>query len=51
MTWILVSIGLGVAGLAVLAVAAVRVGAAASKLNRAIVHVHHQFDRKEDARG
>ncbi|MDA0634327.1 hypothetical protein OUY22_12955 [Nonomuraea sp. MCN248] len=51
MTWILVSIGLGVAGVAVLGVAAARVTSAAAELNRTITHVRHQFHRKEDAGG
>ncbi|WP_153263860.1 hypothetical protein [Nonomuraea phyllanthi] len=51
MTWIYVSIGLGVGGLAVLAVTGARVVAAARRLNRQIAQVHAQFSTKEDARG
>ncbi|HLU73209.1 MAG TPA: hypothetical protein VKZ82_13550 [Nonomuraea sp.] len=51
MTWILVSIGLGAAGVSVLAFAAARVNAAAAELNRAIANVRHHFNPKEDAKG
>jgi uncharacterized membrane-anchored protein YhcB (DUF1043 family) len=51
MTWLLVSIGLGVAGLLVLGAAAARVRAAAARLNREIDHVHHQFRRNQQAGG
>ncbi|MFG1946484.1 hypothetical protein [Nonomuraea sp. NPDC048826] len=51
MTWILASIGLGVAGVAVVGVAAVRVSTAATELNRTINNIRHHFDRNEDAGG
>lgn len=51
MTWILVAVALGVAGTAVVGVAAARAAAALSALNREISHVHQHFRSKGDLRG
>ncbi|WP_181449134.1 hypothetical protein [Nonomuraea aridisoli] len=51
MTMLFICLGLGVAGLAALAVAGARVVGAARTLNREIAQVHEQFRDKEDLKG
>ncbi|WP_327581002.1 hypothetical protein OHA25_34045 [Nonomuraea sp. NBC_00507] len=51
MTWIFLTGGLVLAGLAVLAAAAARVVAAARGLNREIAQINEQFRLKEDLKG
>ncbi|MGP3957726.1 hypothetical protein ACTWPT_17125 [Nonomuraea sp. 3N208] len=51
MTWIFLTAGLVLAGLAVLAVAAARVVIAARGLNRELAQINEQFRLKQDLKG